>query len=316
VPLTPGTLLGPFLVLGHLARGGTAEVWLARDTRTDKVVTLKTLNDSTSTQQVQMLMDEARIVAQLSHPAIAQIFEIGMGLGHPFVAMEYVPGRTLVQVSAGLQRRAERMPERLAVYIISQCCRALHSAHTLCDPLGNSLNVVHRDVTPKNVLVSYSGDVKLLDFGIAKMRSSPDFTRPGHVRGTVAYLSPERVVGQPASPAADVWSLGVILYCLLTGRMPFDEKDDFSLMKAITQNQVIAPSRFTTIDPIVDRVVMSALAKRVPERPSSAGAMEEQLRSFLDLSPVSRVELGSMMELLFPSTDPLRARFDNMALSK
>jgi serine/threonine-protein kinase len=314
--LTRGTQLGPYIILGHLAGGGTAQVWLARDTRSTKVVAVKTLKDTSSTQMVQMLLDEARILAHLSHPSIAQIFEVGMDLGYPYIVMEYVAGRTLVQVSAGLQRRAERMPERIAVYLIAQCCRALHSAHMAVDAQGKSLDVVHRDVTPRNVLLSYPGEVKLLDFGIAKTRNSPDFTRPGMVRGTVSYLSPERVLGQAASPAADVWSLGVILYCLLTGRMPFEEQDDLSLMKAITQRQVVPPSRFAQVDPLVEKIVLSALAKRTDERPTSARAMEEHLTIYMNQSPVSRVEVGSLMELLFPPADALRARFENMATLK
>ncbi len=312
--LGPGAQLGRYTVLGPLATGGMARIWLARERGSERVVVLKTLLDpkGLSNEAVQMFLQEARIIAMLSHRSIARIYEVGFELDHPFIAMEYVAGRTLEELVTGLSKNGQLMPSAIAARIVSECCSGVHDAHVLQGPDGRPLTVVHRDVKPRNVVISYTGEVKLIDFGIAKTRLSQDFTAPGTVRGTVTYLAPEQARGEPASPAVDLWALGVLLYWLLTGHLPFDGKDDLEIMRAIIDAAPARPSeRRYGVAPELERITLGALKKEPQDRFASAEAMARALDVFLLRHESTQAQLAALMNAVFPAgVDPGRLRVE------
>jgi serine/threonine protein kinase len=315
-PLFTGAVVGGYTMLGKLAAGGMAEVWVAagKSGGPAAIVAFKALLGSMAqaTEVVQMFLTEARIAALLHHPAVVQIFDVGLENGRPFMAMEYVPGRTVAEISAALARKAGLFPERIAAHIIAECCRGLQAAHTLCDATGQPLHLVHRDVTQKNILLGYEGAVKLLDFGIAQTRLTAKGTAPGALRGTVPFVAPEQILGQTATLAADLFALGVNLYAMLAGRLPFDGDGDPQVMMAILEEEPVRPSTVRPdVDPELERIALTALSKSVSDRYSDAAAMAADLDAYLATHPVSPSHLISFMDALFPSgVDPMRTRFE------
>lgn len=185
---------------------------------------------------VNMFRDEARIVAKLSHPNIVQIFDLGKSDDSYFIAMEYIPGRNLATIAKRARSLGEGMPPLFVARCIAQACEALHYAHTREDSEGASLGIVHRDVSPQNIIVSFSGGVKLVDFGIAKAATKIAHTRAGVLKGKYAYMSPEQIRGEGIDARSDLFSAGIVLYELLTGQRPFEKDSSIQTLKAIVQD--------------------------------------------------------------------------------
>ena len=229
--LRAGLTLGRYELLVPIAEGGTASVWAARmkgPRGFEKIVAAKVmlseLLDDPDAET--MFLDEARTVARIRHPNVAEVLDLGEERGILFLVMEWVDGEPLT-VIAREARALGGVPLTIALKIAKQACSGLHTAHELLDERGRHVGLVHRDVSPQNVLVGHDGQVKVIDFGVAKAASNQLRTNVGHLKGKVAYMAPEQALGEPVDRRTDVFALGVVLYQLITGKHPFRGDNEF-----------------------------------------------------------------------------------------
>ena len=228
---------------------------------------------------LRMFQDEARLLSELCHPNIPQVYDLGYSDGHWFLAMEYVGGSSLSALSQAAAKLQHPVPLPVAIAIISQVCAALHHAHERCDREGRALRIVHRDVTPHNIMVSLDAVVKVLDFGVALTSARID-TDAGAVRGTYAYMAPEQVRGRPLDKRADVFALGINLYELTTGSRLF-RGNDVEVMTAVVERDVVPPGRIVPNYPAeLQDIVMRALRRDRMERTPSAAHLAHSLDQF------------------------------------
>ncbi|HTJ81553.1 MAG TPA: serine/threonine-protein kinase, partial [Polyangiaceae bacterium] len=228
----------------------------------------------------QMFLDEARLAAQLQHPNIAQVYDVGKLDGAYFFTMEYVHGEDIRGVMRRLAKHKQRMPENLALYIASGALAALHHAHERTTPDGKPLNIVHRDVSPSNVMIGYEGVIKLVDFGVAKASERSQESRSGAIKGKIAYVSPEQCKGQSLDRRSDIYSLGIVMWEMLTGRRLYKRDSDFMSMLAVTNEPVPPPSELRPgLSADVERIVMTALEKDREKRFPTAAAMLEEIEA-------------------------------------
>jgi serine/threonine-protein kinase len=227
-----GTVLDRYEIVRHVARGGMGSVWLARFAGKhgfERRVAIKTIapEHAETKRYRDMFLDEARISARLVHANVAQVLDVGEYASGVYIVFEWVEGRSLEQICRDHGDRGEPVPLAFALATVADVCAGLHAAHELTDDEGRSLQVVHRDVTPGNVLVSDNGFAKLIDFGVAKAKGRiAGETRSGLVRGTPQYMSPEQACGMPVDRRADVWSVGAVLHRTLAGGPPFRQIEE------------------------------------------------------------------------------------------
>lgn len=291
--------LGKYRLARHLATGGMGEVFLAEQEgpgKFSKTVVVKRLlrHLASDRRLVAMFHNEARLAALISHPNVVQIFELGEDDGVHFIAMEYVRGPSLRDAMDAAEARQTTLPVVLAVHVVAQVLHGLEAAHSLVKD-GRPLGIVHRDVTPENVLLSYDGAVKLGDFGIAKARS---LTAAGRttLRGKSAYMAPEQYEDRPIDARTDVYAAGVVLYELLAGRLPFDGTNEAAVMHAIlTAEPAPLVDLGRGVPPGVSAAVDRALSKDPEDRFASAAEMAAELEACL-------VEMGAR-----PSAAMMRA---------
>jgi hypothetical protein len=279
---------GEYELLKKIATGGMAEIHLARiggvEGFSRRVVVKRMLPQLAVRQDfVQMFLDEARLAANLVHPNIVQVFNLGEVDGAYFMAMELVDGPHLGALFAHSLRQRRPLPVELCVFIVARGADGLHYAHDQRDPAtGQKLNIVHRDISPQNVLVSKHGDVKVTDFGVAKAETQQAKTRTGIIKGKVSYMSPEQCLGDPVDRRTDVFALGIVLYELLTRRRLFREKSDLLVMQRITSEDLKPPSAINpAVDPELDRITLKALGRDVNDRFQSAADLSEALDIWL-----------------------------------
>jgi serine/threonine-protein kinase len=251
---------------------------------------------------VRMFVDEAKISARLCHPNIAQLYEFAEQDGTLLLAMEMVAGRDLGAVLSRLSARGRAVPPLVAAEIARQCCLALDYAHHLTDTDGTSLGIVHRDVTPSNVMISWDGMVKLLDFGIARaareVRSTA--TAVGMVKGKTAYVAPEQISGATADARVDLFALGAVLHEALSGTRLFAAESDFATLRNIMELPIAPPSLTRPdVDPVLDRIVLRALERNPEQRFASAREMGAELAAHLEPARDTRAALCSFMEELW-----------------
>src|SRR5262245_33004676 len=242
-----GERFGKYLLVGDIAVGGMAEVFLAVHKGVEgfiKVVVIKrVLPQLTSNPDfVRMFVDEARLAARLEHPNIVRTYEFGEVNGHYFTAMEYLPGEDLFKALSNLSLSRQSMPLHIAVGITAQVCHGLHFAHQFTDTAGKPLNLVHRDINPANILITYGGEVKIIDFGVAKTEANLR-TISGTIKGKVAYMPPEQVLGREVDQRADIFSAGVVLWEVLTGRPLFLRNNEAATLYAIMNAPIHPPSK-------------------------------------------------------------------------
>jgi TonB family protein len=283
----PGERFGQYTLLEKIAVGGMAEVWKARMRGVEgfqKTVAIKKILPymTDSSEFVTMFIDEAKLAAQLSHPNIVHIYDLGK-IGRDFyIAMEYVDGKDLRSLLNGARRLGLRLPFGLALLIAARLAGALEYAHNKRDFEGRGMGLVHRDVSPQNVLLSLDGDVKLCDFGIAKAVSKAGQTQMGALKGKLQYMSPEQAWGKPVDHRSDIFSLGAVLFELLTGERLFSGDTEMSVLDAVRQSRVRSPRQLDpTIPREVDEMVVRALASLPEERFQSAGELEQRLEAVL-----------------------------------
>ncbi len=286
-----GIPFGAYTLLRRIARGGMAEVFLARQRGVEgfeRTVALKRILPHLveSREFVDLFVDEARVAARLSHPHIAHIYDFGKVDDSPFIAMEYVEGIDGAQLLAAAMKQA--IPIEHAARIAADVCAGLGHAHALKDAAGHSLKVVHRDVSPQNILIGHDGQVKLVDFGIAKAAMHVQRTRPGIVRGKYAYMSPEQLRGQPVDGRSDLFSLGIVLYEWLAGTTAFFRDDPVAAGHAICKGELVPLSeRRPDVPAALERIVKRALAVERDQRYANAADMELELEGFLRAWPAA-----------------------------
>jgi serine/threonine-protein kinase len=303
-----GEQFGRYELVSELGRGGMAEIYRARllgEAGVTKPVLIKKVLPEFATDQafIEMFISEARISATLSHGNIAQVYDFGRVGGEYFLAMEYVDGQPLHRII----KRARRsgllsIPDSLATFIALEMCKGLHYAHTRKDSSGRPLGIVHRDISPDNVLISYEGQVKIVDFGIAKARELRGFnTEPGVVKGKYLFFSPEQAQGEEVDARTDVWASGIVLYEMLCGRLPVEGPPQV-VMPRLIRGQFTRPSAWRPeLSAQLDAIVMRALAVKREERYESCHAFGEALTEFLYASSprFSSMTLSHFVQELF-----------------
>lgn len=278
---------GKYLLLQRVSVGGMAEVFKAIPegaSRIDQIVAIKRIlpNIAEDSEFIGMFIDEARIAGQLTHPNICRIYELGrVGPDH-YIAMQFLWGRDLLKVMNRLKKSNEVIPPPMAAFIAARACAALHYAHTKRDALGRPLNIIHRDVSPQNIIVGYSGQVKLIDFGVARAASQSQKTQAGILKGKFGYMSPEMIRSLPVDHRSDVFAMGICLHEALTGSRLFYGETDFATLEQVRDARVMPPSaKVPGIPPALDAIVLKALAREAEDRFSTAQEMEQALDEFL-----------------------------------
>jgi len=280
--------VGDYIILGMIARGGMAEIYKAKKKGVkgfEKVIAIKKILSGfgDDDKYVEMLVDEAKIAAELSHPNIVQIYDLGKKDNYYFIAMEYVLGKDLREILRRLNEKDRRVPEELSIFIIIKVLEALNYAHQAKDSKGRNLEIVHRDVSPPNIIISYHGDVKLTDFGVSKATIKIHQTISGALKGKLLYMSPEQARGEPnIDKRSDIFSAGVILFELLTGKKLFMDYTEMGVLKKVQNGDVISPREYVKdIDPELERIVMKALARKREDRYQVAAEMISDLEGYL-----------------------------------
>jgi serine/threonine-protein kinase len=296
--------------LGYeIASGGMATIYLARARGPggfDRPFAIKRIHPHLAKQRdfVDMFLDEARLQSRISHPNVCAVVDFGEVDGTYFMAMEYLLGRPLTAIMKAVADRPELQRslrwQALAARMIADACEGLHAAHELKDEHGRSFHLVHRDVTPHNLLLTYEGAVKVIDFGVAFAEGRAHETRTGAVKGKFAYMSPEQVRGREIDRRVDVWALGVCLWELLAGRRLYGKRSDVELIHAIVNEPFSPPSSFVPIVPALDAIVMRALERDVERRTPTARALGRELSTFIAASgiPAGTAELAELMQEL------------------
>ncbi|MEL6761458.1 MAG: serine/threonine-protein kinase [Myxococcota bacterium] len=278
---------GKYLLLDRINVGGMAEVFKAKTFGIEgfeRIIAIKRIlpNMADDEEFINMFVDEARIAVQLSHANIVQIYELGKIENQYYIAMEYVSGKDLRQILDRYRKKEKTLPVPAAAYITSKLCEGLDYAHRKTDPTGRPLNVIHRDVSPQNILVSFEGAVKITDFGIAKAEDRASKTQAGVLKGKFGYMSPEQVRGLEIDHRSDIFAVGILLYEMVTGKRLFIGESDFSTLERVRKAEVIPPSEHNPdLPPEFEQLVMRTLARERDERYQWASEMLDDLQTFL-----------------------------------
>ncbi len=301
---------GAYTLEARLGHGGMAEVFRANREGVAgfaRTCVVKRIlgHHNEDPSFVDMFINEAKIASQLTHPNIVQVYELGQVDGEFFIAMEWVKGRDLLRVLRELAQKRSAdpsIPPALAAFIARETCRALQHAHEHTDDRGVARPIIHRDVSPQNIMLSYDGVVKLVDFGIAKaLGSMREETRTGALKGKFAYMAPEQVGGQSPGQSADVFSAGVVLHEMLTGRRLFKGTSDYDTLSKVRTMIVPAPSSINPRVPAeLDAIVLKSLERDRSLRYERAAQMARDLDGFLQTARFSVEEMSEYMRALFP----------------
>jgi serine/threonine-protein kinase len=317
--------IGRYQLCFELASGGMASVYLARAEGApgfQKLVALKRIHPHLADEKdyVEMFLDEARIASRITHANVCSVFDFGEADGEYFIAMEYLVGEPLSRVHRRVvanadQRASTLLPARMA-RVIAQACEGLHSAHELQDADGESLHVVHRDVSAENLFVTYDGATQVVDFGIAHARQRVHHTEAGQVKGTFPYMAPEQMTAAVVDRRVDVWALGAVLWELLTLRRLFLRDTDVNTMYAVLSGEIRPPSDYRSdVPPELDEIVLKALQRNPDERWQTAREMGKALRRCLakqdDL--IGPAEIADWMEELFPGGESRKRQLMEIA---
>ena len=274
---------GSYLVYEQIGRGGMATVHRAElpTAGGTQQVALKRLVPTLERKLVALFLDEARLLRYLQHPNIAATCDSGRVFGSYFIAMEYVRGPTLKQLVEHCAVTVGSVPQAVTLNLAAQLCDALDHAHNLRDEHGKPLGIIHRDVTPANIILSPTGLLKLIDFGLAKARVTSEHTAVGVIKGKFGYVAPEYLGGK-LDHRADLWAVGIIMYELLTSRRLFDGPDAFETMMRVRELPIPRPSLANPrVTPELDQIVLTALERDPGRRWPSAEAMRDRIRAVI-----------------------------------
>ena len=295
-----------FQIVKRLGAGGMAEVFVAHrrepdGSRTPVVIKRPLAELAAHPEFLDMFLDEARIASAIVHPNVVRVLEVVREADTCLLVMELVEGKPLSSLMARIERRRQRLEARVSAHLVARAAEGLHHAHELTNAEGKSMQIVHRDVSPQNVLVSFDGDVKVIDFGIARALGRVTQTKTGTRKGKTGYMAPEQAKSGPLDRRVDVFALGILLWELLAGRRLFVRPDEYRTMNALLIDPIPLPSRFAAVPPELEEIVMRALDRDPAQRFDSA----DQLRAVLDafvtsLGPLSRPELARAIRAVFP----------------
>jgi eukaryotic-like serine/threonine-protein kinase len=301
------TPFGKYYLLERINVGGMAEVFRAKAFGVEgfeRLVAVKRIlpNIAEDKEFIRMFIEEAKLAVQLNHANIAQIFDLGVVDGAYYIALEHVHGRDLRGMFDRCRQLGEPMPVSQACFVVMKLCEGLDYAHNKRDQAGREVHLVHRDVSPQNVLVSFEGEVKIIDFGIAKAAGKGSKTQAGILKGKFGYMSPEQVRGIPIDRRSDVFSCGIVLYELLTGERLFVGESDFSTLEKVRNVEILPPSTYNRrIPDELERIVLKALAKDPEERYQNAIDLHDELQAFVYTAGefYSRKDLAGWMKKTF-----------------
>ena len=278
---------GAYRIVRRIAIGGMAEIYLAKTEGVagfERHLVLKVIHPKFANDQefIDMLVREAKLVVRLNHVNIAQVFDLGKQHDRYYIAMEYVDGLDVYQFLKRLRERRKPMPFEVASYLLAEVCSGLHYAHERRDEDGAPLSIIHRDISPQNVLLSYSGDVKIIDFGIAKARARAHTTGVGIIKGKFSYMSPEQAQGDSLDHRSDIFAVGVLFYELLTNRMLYDGASARDALRMAKAGRFLPPSTHREDLPgDLEQIVLKALARDRRDRYQSGNEMHEALSEWL-----------------------------------
>ena len=302
------TQMGRYHIVGQLASGGMAEILLGKIAGPggfERAVVIKRIHPHLAAEPefLKMFLDEARIISRIQHPNVVQVMELGREDDELFMAMEYLAGESLLGVVRRGASKKRLLPRPLAAHVMAKVCAGLHAAHELTDEEGNPLGLVHRDISPQNIFITYDGAVKLLDFGIAKFAERVSQTQAGQLKGKFSYMSPEQCRGGAIDRRSDIFSLGTVLFEITTGKRLFSRDTSLATLKAICDDPIRWPSQIDRrYPPVLEAVVKRALARDVEDRYQTAAEMRRDLvgavRS-LGLDDVPEDALGDYLRELF-----------------
>ncbi len=297
---------GKYYLLEKLAVGGMAEIYKAKTFGVDgfeKMLALKRILPHCSADKdfIAMLVDEAKLSVTLSHANIVQVYDLGKVGDDYFISMEFINGPNLRDIIYRCREKGTKIPHELAAYMISEVCKGLDYAHRKTDTSGQPLNIVHRDISPQNILLSYEGEVKIVDFGIAKAAMNISHTMAGILKGKIAYMSPEQALGKTVDYRADIFSTGILLYEALTGEKLFTGESQFEVLKKIRTTRFDLTKLPEAIPDGLKQVLIKALAYYPKDRYLSAGDMQIDLTRYLYTTHVDFTpqKLATFMRDLF-----------------
>lgn len=303
------SVFGRYLLLDRVAAGGMAEVWRAKQFGAEdfqRIIAIKKILPHVveDPEFIQMFKDEAKITVQLQHANIGQVYELNKVDETFYIAMEYISGKDAKTLWSYCRQKNDLIPVNLSAYIVQKMCEGLDYAHRKKDNFGVDLRIVHRDVSPQNVLISWEGEIKVIDFGIAKAAGKASKTQAGILKGKFGYMAPEQVRGMPLDQRADVFALGVVLYELVTGERAFVADSDFSLLEMVRNVEIKPPSLTNqNLPPEVERIIYKALAKDPDDRYEFGSDMAEDLQRFLLMQgkPPGRHDVAEYLRVNFPA---------------
>ncbi len=297
---------GNYTLIKKLATGGMAEVWLAKQTGIEgfnrHVVVKRILPHLAEDPEfVQMFLNEAKIAARFNHPNIGQIFDLGETGGQYYIAMEFIHGEDLGRVMRRAWSTGQWIARHITLRVMADTCQGLYYAHTRNDEQGRPLRVVHRDISPQNILISFDGAVKVVDFGIAKASDQVSNTKSGAIKGKFAYMAPEQAAGKPLDARSDLFALGLVLYELVTGVRPLKRDSELATLQAALECKIDPPSAVAEVPPELDSIVMRALAKAPDDRYVDAREFHRALEQYLMSSKemATSAEVSELMAALF-----------------
>ena len=324
--LTPGPVVQHFVALGRyqllsrLAIGGMAEVYLARQGELSGFKTLVVVKKvlphlAVKPDFIAMFLDEARIASMLDHPNVVKILEVGRTESEYFLAMELVQGKPLAMILQQSERAKTPLPHNLGALILANAAAGLHHAHQLTDASGTLLHLVHRDISPQNIMVSFEGSVKVIDFGIARALGRLGDTSSGSLKGKLGYMAPEQARGESVDARADIFSLGVVLWECIAGRRLFLRENELATLRAVVYEPIPKVSKYTKVDPVLEIIIEHALARDIEERFQTAEEMHVALERWVFAAGgTSSHDLSTLMKSWFPSDHVQWQRAARLAL--
>jgi len=304
VSAPPSISFGKYELFASLGRGGMADVYLSvarGPLGFNKLAVVKRLRQSLADEPtfLRMFLDEAQVAARLNHPNIVHTYEVGEHNAAYFIAMEYLEGQSLNKVIRESLKRKAPLEESFCARVVADALNGLAHAHNLKDYDGTPLTIIHRDVSPHNIFVTYDGHTKLCDFGIAKAALSSTETEVGVLKGKVAYMSPEQATGAPVDQRSDVFSMGIVLWELLSGVRLMNGDSAANTLKKLANDAIPRVSERRKVNPELDAIVAKALEKERDARFATAGEMHDALEKVLLRSPCRQSDVGRHMSALF-----------------
>jgi len=311
--LTPGPVtqefvtLGRYQLLSRLAVGGMAEVYLARQGEISGFKTLVVVKRvlphlASKPDFINMFLDEARIASMLDHPNVVHISEVGRAGDEYFLAMELVQGKPLTALLQHGERTKTPIPHNMAALVVANAAAGLHYAHQLTDAAGNLLGLVHRDVSPQNIMISFEGSVKVIDFGIARALGRLGDTNSGSLKGKLGYMAPEQARGESVDLRADIFSLGVVLWECVAARRLFLRENELATLRSVVYEPIPNPSKYAKVDATLEAIIMCALDRNPDERFQNAEEMHVALDKWnFAAGGTSTHDLSRLMKSWFPN---------------